>query len=79
MVLRKVSPTALTTSEALQNSQSHFGKGQNVLYGDGRVDLLDVSELDGDRIWDPGSTAGGQIIQIIRGGHRGEDLIFLIQ
>jgi len=72
-------PSPLTASEAVQNSRSHSGRGQNVLYGDGRVDLLETSEVDGDRIWDPGSTDGGQIIQIIRGGDRGEDLIFLIQ
>jgi len=63
---------------ALQNSRSHYGSGQNVLYGDGRVDMIEVSEFDGDRIWDPGTTASGYIIEILRGEQGGEDVIFLV-
>jgi hypothetical protein len=70
--------TNLAISEAKRPSNAHGDIGQNILFGDRSVRLLKISSIDGDGIWDPGSTSGGLIIEVIRGGERGEDLIFLV-
>jgi hypothetical protein len=70
--------TDIGSSEADRASNSHGGTGQNVLFGDGEVQMIYRNSIKGDGIWDPGSTSGGLIIEVIRGGERGEDLIFLI-
>ena len=69
---------AMHHSEALQNSRSHRGMGQNVLFGDGHVEMIEISEITGDRLWDPGTTSEGMVIGILRGELSGEDTIFLI-
>jgi hypothetical protein len=64
--------------DARRNTLDHDGLGQNVLFGDGRVQMMEISEINGDRIWDPGSSAQGQIIAILRGEIDGDVSIFLI-
>ena len=64
--------------DARTNTLDHDGLGQNVLFGDGRVQMMEISEINGDRIWDPGSSAQGQIIAILRGEIDGDVSIFLI-
>ena len=65
-------------AEADLPSGSHGDMGQNILYGDGTVELHPQSIIDGDLIWAPEASTGGLIIEIIRGGDRGKDLIFLL-
>lgn len=69
---------SLILAEALKNSRSHAGAGQNVLFGDGHVEMFQVSEINGDRLWDPGSTSEGTIIGILRGEMPNDQTIFLI-
>ena len=64
--------------DARTNTLDHDGLGQNVLFGDGRVQMMEISEINGDRIWDPGTSAQGQIIAILRGEIDGDVSIFLI-
>ena len=68
----------LFQSEAAQNSLSHGGRGQNLLYGDGSVQWLEAAHIDDDRLWDPGTDENGDVINIIVGGTHGEDLVFLV-
>ena len=68
----------ITASDALQNADCHGGRGQNVLFGDGSVEWLETSEIDGDRLWDPGTDENGHIVSIITGGSRNQDVIFLV-
>ena len=68
----------LTGQDAMSNAHNHDGLGQNVLFGDGHVQMMEISEIGGDRIWDPGTTAQGHIIAIIRGEISGETSLFLI-
>ena len=68
----------LHQSEALQNSRSHHGAGQNILFGDGHVEMVEISEIDEDRLWDPGTTSEGMVIRILRGEMSGDQAIFLI-
>lgn len=70
--------TQLTISEAIRNSASHRGSGQNVLFGDGSVRLVRVSELEGNRIWDAGTGDGEFILGVIRGDEPVHDMVFLI-
>ena len=72
------SAASLTESEALMNSASHGGRGQNVLFGDGSVQWVDTPHIDSDRLWDPGTDENGQVINLIIQGNRGQDVIFLI-
>ena len=69
----------LTAEQAIQNSLSHGGKGQNILFGDGSVSWTETCDMDGDRLWDPGTDENGHIISIIVGGSRGQDVLFLVQ
>lgn len=64
--------------EANRASMSHAGLGQNVLYGDGSVAMLDDHAIEGDRLWDPGADDSGVIIRIIKNQDYGKDVIFLI-
>ena len=70
--------TQMTASEARQNATCHGGRGQNLLFGDGHVEWLESSEIDGDRLWDPGTDENGHIVSIITGGSRDQDIIFLV-
>ena len=68
----------LSVEQADRATTSHGGKGQNILFGDGSVEMTKDSTIDGDRIWAPGTDSTGLIIRIIRGGDPGEDAVFLI-
>lgn len=68
----------IPASEALQNADCHGNLGQNVLFGDGSVDWLESAQIDGDRLWDPGTDDNGHILGIITSGSRGQDVIFLV-
>jgi prepilin-type processing-associated H-X9-DG protein len=65
-------------ADARTNTLDHDGLGQNVLFGDGHVQMVEISEINGDRIWDPGTSSQGQIIAILRGEIDGDVSIFLI-
>jgi hypothetical protein len=65
-------------SEASQNSLSHGGRGQNLLFGDGSVQWLEAAQIDDDRLWDPGTDENGDVIDIIVGGSHGDDVLFLV-
>ena len=68
----------LTGEDARRNARNHGGLGQNVLFGDGHVRMIEISEIGGDRIWDPGTTAQGHLIAIIRGELDGATSLFLV-
>jgi len=72
------SDAPLHVDEASRATMSHDGLGQNVLYGDGSVAMVEENTIDGDRLWDPGADASGIIIRIIEGQDYGQDVIFLI-
>ena len=68
----------LQVSESMRNANCHDRLGQNVLFGDGHVETLGDCTIDGDRIWDPGTTDQGHVIAVLRGEIDGEHVIFLV-
>ena len=68
----------LPGSEAVRNSHSHDRLGQNILFGDGHVEMLEDSMMMDDRIWDPGTNELGHVIAILKGEIDGDQIIFLI-
>jgi hypothetical protein len=70
--------TPVSRSEAVRNSNSHDRLGQNVLFGDGHIEMLEDCQIIEDRIWDPGSNELGHLIAILKGEIDSEQIIFLI-
>ena len=56
----------LEITESMRNSNCHDRLVQNVLFGDGHVETLGECVIDGDRIWDPGTTDKGYVCRCSR-------------